>query len=288
YTVTSPVAVPADMTGSGAVGIEGHPAGDFDGDGTYSDRVAVTSVVDWFAITDAEPVPRREIVAMEKCQDCHGERDGLAFHGANRTDNPQMCALCHNANNTDLAMRPTDPDATDNEVNTAAADGKEEESIDFKRMIHGIHGAGMRETDLVIYGFRNSSHNFSGVHFPGRLNDCETCHLPGTYTLPLADGVLATTIDTQATVNNSSPFGTQDFTPLAAALDVDDDGNIGPIAAACSGCHDSDLAREHMTLNGSNFDALQADFDSGAYVETCEVCHGEGRAADIEVVHSPD
>lgn len=286
YTVTSSVAIPAEATGSGAVAIEGHPAGDLDGDGEYTDRIAVTGVVDYFPITDAQTVPRREVVSTEKCQSCHGVRDHLAFHGANRTDTVELCVMCHNPNNTDLAMRPADPDAENNGVNTEAADGLEERSVNFKDMIHGIHAGAMRTEDLVIYGFRNSSHNFSEVHFPGILSDCESCHLEDTYTLPLPNGVLATTVDTGATVNTSSPFGTDDFIPLGAADTPDDDLNIGPIAAACSSCHDGVEAKAHMDLNGSSFEAQQSWFDDGAVVETCQVCHGEGRSADVKAVHA--
>ncbi len=43
FTVTSSVALPNDVASSGVVAIQGHPAGDFDGDGTYSDRVPATA-----------------------------------------------------------------------------------------------------------------------------------------------------------------------------------------------------------------------------------------------------
>lgn len=285
FTIVSGTPVPADATGSGAIAMEGRALGDFDGDGTHSDTVPIKGVVEFFAITDMEPQPRREVVDTQKCLTCHGEYDALAFHGGNRTDNVQLCVMCHNPNNTDLAMRPTDPDGTNNEVNTAAYDGLEEQTIDFKYMIHAIHGASKRETPFVAYGYGNNSHDFSGVHFPGQLRNCETCHNPGTYELPLASSVLATTTDTGATVAASSRFGTQNFTPAGPAFDHSDDLNIGATAAACSSCHDNSLAKAHMEQNGGSFAALQSDYDGQLYIETCSVCHGSGRLGDVMTVH---
>jgi len=87
--------------------------------------------------------------------------------------------------------------------------------------------------------------------------------------------VLATTIDTGADLG-----------------DPTDDVNISPNASACFGCHRSAPAQSHMTLNGASFNATQnadgslTDNDTmGVVVESCEVCHAEGRSADVEVVH---
>jgi len=258
YTATSAVAIPLDATGTGAVAIEGHPAGDVDGDGTYSDRIPVLSVVDYFPITDAEAVPRRLVVDNAKCSNCH---DQLSIHGANRNGEIQLCTLCHNANNTDIVRRPADP--------ATSGDGKVEESIDFKTLIHGIHAAGMRENGLFVYGFGNSEHDYSEVLYPGILSDCETCHVPGTYELPLSTDVLATTVDTGAD-----------------RADPTDDGNITAESAACSSCHDSALAQAHMTQNGgASFDTTQDDVDNMMVIETCQFCHAEGGLKGVKDVH---
>ncbi len=285
YTVTSTIAIPPSMTGSGAVALEGRAAGDLDGDGSYTDRIPITGAVSYFAITDSSPEPRREVVDSSKCQNCHGERDGLSFHGGSRTDNVQLCVMCHNPNNTDLAMRPTDPDATDNESNSAAADGLEERTIDFKQLIHAIHGANKKEQPFVVYGFRNSVHDYSDAHFPNDSANCLACHNAASLSLPLKSYLLGSTIDSQATVNTSSPFGSSDLVPAMAATDHSDDENISPTAAACASCHDSSLAQSHMMQNGAAFNALQGELDAGVFVETCAVCHGPGRSADIEQVH---
>lgn len=298
YTLTATFSIPASLEGSGAVAIEGHPAGDFDGDGSFDDQVPVTGAVEFFAVTDSGPQPRREVVDVAKCQNCHGENDGLSLHGSNRTDNVQLCVMCHNPNNTDLAMRLTDPDSEEDKDNTATADGLEERSIDFKRMIHAIHGAHKRTGEYWVYGFSNRSHDFSEVLFPAPTQDCEACHVNDTQRPPLGDNVLASTVDTQATVASQFRFGTDDFIPDdGSASEPTDDGNITATAAVCSACHNTLEAEEHMIQNGagfstesptnttSGFDVTQAMIDNGTVIETCSVCHGEGRTADVSVVH---
>jgi OmcA/MtrC family decaheme c-type cytochrome len=253
FTVTSLRAIPAGVSGSGVAGLTARAGADFDGNGSYTDRVPIKSVVKYFAITDATPVARRSVVDIANCNQCH---DQLTLHGSIRTDEPQICVICHNANNTDIARRPADP--------MAALDGKQEESIDFKTMIHGIHGAEFSESGIVIYGFGNTPNDFGGVVFPGILSNCSTCHKANTFTVPLAGNVLATTIDSNVVTNHT------------------DDINITPTAAVCSSCHDSTLAQTHMEQNGAMFNMSG---DPGMYGETCAVCHSDGRVADVSVVH---
>ena len=251
YTVTSLRAVPAGVGGSGVVALEGHPAADYDGDGTFGDRVPVKGVVAYFPITDAAAVPRRDVVDIAKCNNCH---DQLSLHGSNRTDEPQLCAICHNANNTDVGRR----------GGVAGVDGLFEQTIDFKVMVHAIHGADKRENPYVVYGFGGSVNDFSGVEYPGILNNCNTCHVDDSYEAPLASGVLATT------------------TGSNVVADPNDDVNTTPNAAVCSSCHDGALAQTHMEQNGASFVMVG---DPGTYNETCAVCHGPGRLADIAEVH---
>ena len=42
---------------------------------------------------------RRLVVDIAKCDVCH---DVLSLHGNNRTDEPGVCAVCHNPNATDV------------------------------------------------------------------------------------------------------------------------------------------------------------------------------------------
>ena len=282
YTVTSTVAIPATQTGTMRVIMDGHPAGDVTTAGTFTDRLPVTSVFKDFAITGAVTA-RRVVVDIAKCDVCHAV---LSLHGNNRTDQPGVCVVCHNPNATDASQRPKDGTGALNgstltsSGSTVAADGKNEESIDFKTMIHAIHAGesdkgGFRTKGITIYGFGGSMNDFSGVVFPGKLNNCATCHagtsyqLTGVWAAPTANGILGSTISTGASPTSSA-----------------DNLRITPTAAVCSSCHDSAVAKLHMqdSFNGGNFSATQAAIAAAA-PEACSFCHGPGKALDVQVVH---
>ena len=271
YTVTSTVAVPATQTGTLRVMMDGHPAGDVTTAGTFTDRLPVTSVFKDFPITSSVAA-RRLVVDIAKCNVCHGR---LSLHGNNRTDEPGVCVICHNPNATDASRRPSTAG-----VLTGGADGKLEESIDFKTMIHAIHAGqadkgGFRTKGITVYGFGGSVNDFSGVVFPGKLNDCSTCHagdsyrLTGSWTSPTTSGILG----------NS-------FSTPPSATDPADNLRISPTAAVCSSCHDSTDAKLHMesSTGGASFSATQLELD-GAVGEICSICHGLGKSYDVKTVH---
>jgi OmcA/MtrC family decaheme c-type cytochrome len=266
FTVTAPGAIPAAQTGTLRVTMEGHPAGDLSVGGA---RLPVKSVFRDFAITGTATA-RRLVVDIAKCDVCHDVR---SVHGNNRTDEPGVCVVCHNPNATDAGRRPTTAG-----VLTGGTDGKLEESIDFKTMIHGIHASqtaagGKRETGLVIYGFGGSVNDFSTLRFPGKVNDCALCHSGSSYQItgiwqsPTANGILGTTIST-----------------AASTTDPSDNLRISPIAAVCSSCHDNSVVRAHMLSNGANLSATQATLNT-TVLELCPICHGPGNIADVQVVH---
>jgi OmcA/MtrC family decaheme c-type cytochrome len=258
FTVTSTVALPATATGSAGIALEGHPAVDADGNGTI-DRIPVTNVHIFKPITDATAVARRTVVDVKKCNDCHQQ---LSLHGNNRTDDVQVCVMCHNPNATDVTRRVAGSACV-------AALGPDDESIDFKYMIHAIHAG-----NTGICGFGNSANPFFSVAYPGKLNNCEGCHTVvngvGTYYPVDPTKVLATTFDAGA--NTASPT---------------DDRAVTPNTAVCSACHTTAQGKLHMEQNGGSFNATKnADGTSNeAAAETCQTCHGPGRVVDVKVVH---
>lgn len=296
----SGVVVPAAATGSGAIALEGHPI-HLDKDGAYTVRVPVNSEVDYFAITDTEPMPRRQVVDVPtKCDRCH---DVLNLHGSNRNNNGQLCVMCHNPTGTDISRRPKDgvtglPDIM------ATVDGKQESTIDFKYIIHAIHAGaqttydgdeahGFREKGLVVYGYGGGEHDYSHVRFPGVLSKCETCHLEDTYTLadrsddgganwmmPSFNGIVGTVV-------HSHPNAASDGSDLAAMLaDQTDDYHLSPTVSVCSACHDGALAQQHMTDNNGIFGGPGSEQTvQVANLESCAVCHGPGKVADVKLVH---
>jgi OmcA/MtrC family decaheme c-type cytochrome len=271
YTVTSTVAIPAAQAGSLRALMEGHPAGDVTTAGTFTDRLQVKSVFKDYAISGSVTA-RRLVVDIAKCDVCHGV---LSLHGNNRTDEPGVCAVCHNPNATDAARRPATAGAL-----TGGVDGKKEESIDLKTIIHAIHAGqsgkgGYRTKGITIYGFGGSVNDFSGVVFPGKLNDCATCHtgtsyqLTGVWAAPTAGGILGSTFDTEASTTDST-----------------DNLRITPIAAVCTSCHDGALVKTHIQdpFNGGNFSATQAAINTTT-PENCAFCHGPGKAIDVQTIH---
>jgi hypothetical protein len=65
---------------------------------------------------------------------------------------------------------------------------------------------------------------------------------------------------------------------------------ISPNASVCSACHVDALAIQHMQQNGGDFDGRKAADSSlvSASVETCSICHGKGRIADVKEMHGID
>jgi len=254
FSVTSQTQVPMTQTGTAAVTIDGHPSVVIDGTPT---SIAVTSPVFYAGITDLPAVPRRNAVAIEKCDDCHNQ---LSMHGNNRTDNVEVCVTCHNPNATDINRRG---------VPCTDTLGADDAPIDMKVMIHALHGYSKTLTPYEVCGFGNRPHTFDFT-YPGRLNNCEGCHNPGAYYPVQPGAILATTIDAGA--DTTSPT---------------DDTAVSPNAAVCSACHVSNDAKQHMIGNGGDFAAGKAADSSiiSSGIESCVVCHGPGRVSDVEEVH---
>ncbi len=303
-------------TGTGAIALEGRMAAQ-DGTGAYTVRVPVTSQVAYFGITDTTPIPRRVVAsAVDKCDNCH---DVLSLHGNSRNNNIQLCVLCHNPLDSDVNDRAKDANGLPDP--TQMVDGKVEESVDLKRMIHGIHaGAKTRYDGSPADGFREkglvvgtNSHDFSDVRFPGVLSRCETCHVQvtagrntydtytledrtdangGNWELPAQDIIYGSTV-------NSFPDPVADAGAFATRLaDQSDDIKYSPIASVCTSCHDDTVARSHMMGNSAQIGASPVSplLTSGKMdgvtqavlegnVEACPVCHGPGKDADVKVVH---
>ena len=264
YTVTTAAPLPASVTGGVAVAMEGHPRAVLTSTGALA-SIPVKGVVGFFGS------PRRDIVAIENCLVCH---ESLSLHGANRADEEQLCATCHNPDNTDVNRR---AGAGFDWTTPSPLDGKGEEPVDFRFMIHSIHAA-----QNVVYGFNNSVHDFRHVTFPQALNNCDACHLPDTY-YPTSSTARSVTIHTGVDL-----------------ADWRDDVAITPTAAACWACHRAapdfiaTPTRAHIQQNGGYIPAptdgsvtkemLEAK-TSAAYIEACTVCHGPGAVADVEVAH---
>jgi OmcA/MtrC family decaheme c-type cytochrome len=229
--------------------------------------------------------PRRVIVSNDKCNACHsllGTTSGSnilsnAFHGGSR-DIVQACVVCH------------DPDRMSS---TVMADGSGwNESYQFKRMIHGIHGGQKRTypfthgNKVVGNGFALDGTPLSGVlatapmtagtenftaevAFPGHIWDCTTCHVNNSYQNDR--GPLG------AVINKPIDSGTGKATTDPLLWNV-----ISPKVATCTACHDDLSVRVHMLsatsgVGGGVFGTkTQGDIISGNVNEICSGCHAPG------------
>jgi len=185
-------------------------------------REAAMNPIFNFTVTDTGPFPRREIVDMNKCNQCH---DQLALHGGQRMAMGE-CVMCHNPNKDDAEVRPEDRFPA--------------ESVHFKWLIHRLHKGEELNNDYTIFGYSSSEHNYNHVLYPGDLRNCEACHYPGTYTPPMSEDALPT----YTPRDTYSPM----MPTAAACLSCHDNEtaalhayvNTAPFGEACASCHGED------------------------------------------------
>lgn len=189
--------------------------------------------------------PPRDVVRTQICNQCH---DPLSLHGGSRIE-VELCVQCHT------------PQSTDPESGN---------TVDMKVMIHKIHrGASLPSvvagTPYQIIGFRNSVHDYSDVHFPQDIRNCETCHVPGP---DQAAGAAPAAFAAEGVADLGG--GTQS----AAWL-------LNPTRAACGSCHD-----DVNFTTGENHPGGPQISDN-----LCAQCHSfEGElefSADIRGAHTP-
>lgn len=259
---------------------------------------------------------RRQVVDPAKCSNCHEFFEG---HGGSRVfskdSNPDqfVCVLCHNP-----AKATSGRGISDATVNTYAAAGRFSAadlkkltewglsttfpladgsnwalklpvaSNNMKDMIHGIHKGRDRVTPFMDARDRTPSAitllDFRRMDFPGRINNCETCHIAGAYaSVPAA--ALASTYEFVNTAGNT----TTALAKAALAQANTTDTVTSPFAAACVACHDSVAAQSHMATQGGLIQGTRATFAANAVTpgkgEACATCHGVGRAEDVTVKH---
>jgi len=209
-------------------------------------RVPVSTAHRYFAITDDPAAPVARRAVVD-IERCDACHGFVTFHGNNRNDSIEACQVCHNA------------DAT-----RAGGAGP----MDVKHFIHRKHAV-------------------DPIRYPQSVDNCLACHTDEAFYPVASDsGVLATS-----------------FTAGTLDLDPTDNARTSPNSAVCSVCHASSDARAHMVqAGGGSFDACQeadgtlrqrvdtcgpgGDKTGMVIAESCSVCHGPGRIADVAVSHA--
>jgi OmcA/MtrC family decaheme c-type cytochrome len=257
-------------------------------DGTAQGGLSVPAPNVWKVATGYTTTARRTIVDNAKCKACHGALGVTpTFHSGQRNDGP-TCSFCHTPNKTSSGW-----------------------SAGSKYYIHAIH-AGRKRVVPFTWHATQAGPGFDEVEFPGTLNTCTTCHVPNTYdftnptNLAAIDKMQLTTVATGKydinPLNNStyytvSPYVIADgITDYGAGFSYNATTNtttqaagttlvLSQITGACSACHDTTIAINHMRANGGSFYAPRATVLAAGPQEQCLICHGPGRVAAIGVVH---
>ena len=248
YTFTR--AIPANATGTFSVGIEGRRTETLLAGTTKQMTVqyGAPNKVFHFAVDGSLPEPRRAVVATANCNQCHTH---LTAHGENR-NNVEMCVLCHNPSNTDIARRPTAVNAEDR--------NQPAQGINFNLLVHRIsyrRASRRAGRNYTVVGFGGSHNDFGEVRYPamspqgtpGDRRNCSMCHINGSeqnLTGPVHD-----VLDPQGPINP-----------------------VKPITSACTGCHVSTAAASHALINTSGLG------------ESCTVCHGTQADFSVSKVHA--
>ncbi len=182
---------------------------------------------------------------LASCNGCHKD---LAVHtegnagSAHASKDFAQCTSCHNATRTSFY---------------AGVPG------DLKYHVHSFHAFG--------------SHRSGDATFPGKLNNCESCHTKGQYNLPNQQNERPSLVAT--TADNKQPKF------------------FSPTLVVCASCHltsplglvkpDSPVAGDewatHMKNNGAIFGAETIEAATG--VEQCASCHAVGQEQGVDKVH---
>ncbi len=206
-----------------------------------------------FSVDGSPVAPRRTVVALSNCNQCHV---ALSLHGGLR-NNTEYCVLCHNPSNSDASERADAVVASDKTMPP--------QGINFNLLVHRIHDgvngpADGEKNPFIVVGFEGSHNDFSGILYPAMspagdatyLQNCSMCHV-------------------NSTEQNDLPLMTN-LNPV-----VDPQGWINPVqptSSACSGCHVSKAEAAHFL---ANTDSLG---------EACTVCHSSGAQFAVDAVHA--
>ena len=175
-----------------------------------------------------------------------------------------QCNVCHGAlathggvrNDTLLCVMCHNVANSDVDKRTAVGGPMPPQSILFRNFIHRIHTGEDLTNPFTVYG--GSPTNPQPIDlttvdpFPKDRANCLLCHQPGTYVITPAVAALS---------------------PMHVVVDGQVVRDTPPITAACTGCHDTAQAMAHAASQTTNG------------VESCILCHGEGRPYSVTSVH---
>ncbi|QUN07208.1 OmcA/MtrC family decaheme c-type cytochrome [Shewanella yunxiaonensis] len=156
-------------------------------------------------------------------------------------DPEQACYRCHTADRSDtekrLLMHGGKRYAFEGCVmchTTYSADPETGNPIDMATLVHKIHQA-----DYKIVGHNASVNNFSGVHYPGEIADCQSCHISDA-TAQASQYYIPTNNSCLSCHKDKISEAPSDWDGTAASLFHDRDLFPNAWANSCAGCHPDD------------------------------------------------
>jgi OmcA/MtrC family decaheme c-type cytochrome len=267
---------------------------------------------------------RRPIVEDARCNKCHQELGAFtqdSFHGGQRNDGT-TCAWCHRPNQTSSGWS-ADSTSYIHSIHAgnkrtheftwhAEAVGESFADIKFPGILRNCEGCHARgaydfsnpasQSALPNRLYRTVATGFFALHagdtvptYTGASCTAGTSAPQtdlGAYSLsPFIAGYPANygtgfSFNAGLTAANScTTDGVAVSNPAGGTLEADSRSLVNsPIATACFSCHDTDLARTHMEINGGSIYSPRGT--ALATKETCLICHDTGRIADVKVVHA--
>jgi OmcA/MtrC family decaheme c-type cytochrome len=245
---------------------------------------------------------RRAIVTNAKCNDCHaalGVFTAAVYHAAQRNDAP-TCTFCHNVNRVNSGW-----------------------GVNIKEAVHAIHAGAKREKKFSWEA--TAGGQYWNITYPAILNNCEACHVPGSYdfsasgnaaAMPnllwttVATGTPATTaysivtgaetvLSTDSVISPwINPAINTSALPLGTAYGAGFGYNAGTqvitpavgttlvASPITSACSACHDSKVAIAhMTGNGGAFYEARTTALAKVEQCMICHGNGKTADIRAVH---
>ncbi len=105
----------------------------------------------YFSVDGSPVTPRRDVVAIANCNQCHV---ALSVHGSLR-NNTEYCVMCHNPSNTDASVRVS--------ATVPADKAAPPQGITFPLLVHRIHDGVNMVADggsYTVVGLRRQSQRF--------------------------------------------------------------------------------------------------------------------------------
>lgn len=201
------------------------------------------------AVTD--PGKTRVMADISSCNGCH---ERLALHGGGRVD-VQYCVMCHNTATTDA-----------NSGNVLAMSTMTHK-IHAGRLLKSKYDAGLGGIEYVIWGFRDSKHDYTNVGFPQDLRNCSVCHDGANPATPQGDN-WKTKVSKEACLTCHASGPTSAFyTQHAQFTGVADPTTIAN--SDCAGCHKAGTGLEPERVHFNQIEANAAKYrmniDSATY-----------------------